>query len=251
MREKDYTTVRSSALKMTSYLYLDDNFAEMRRRIRLSAEAAGRDPDDITLVAVTKTVDADVINYVHDNLGVTVIGENRVQSLLEKYDKLHRDGLKIHFIGSLQTNKVKYIIDKVDLIQSLDSLRLAKEIDRQAKRVGRVMDVLVEINSGREPNKGGIMPEEAESFLDEVLKFENIRVVGVMTIGPVCEDTGELKKFFEETYRTFIDFSTKKLHNIDSPILSMGMSRGFEYAIETGSSMVRIGNALFSPGSNK
>jgi len=236
---------------MTGYSYLDDNFAAMRERIRLSAETAGRKAEDITLVAVTKTVDADVINYVHDNLGVNVIGENRVQSLLEKYDKLHRDGLKIHFIGSLQTNKVKYIIDKVDLIQSLDSLRLAKEIDRQAKRVGRVMDVLIEINSGREENKGGIMPEDAESFLEEVLKFENIRVVGVMTIGPVCEDTKELKKFFEETYRTFLDFSTKKLHNIDSPILSMGMSRGFEYAIETGSTMVRIGTALFAPVSNK
>ncbi|MBR6558283.1 MAG: YggS family pyridoxal phosphate-dependent enzyme [Clostridia bacterium] len=236
---------------MVNYSYLDDNFAAVREEIRAAAEKAGRSAEEITLVAVTKTVDADVINYVHDNLGVNVIGENRVQSLLEKYDKLHRDGLKIHFIGSLQTNKVKYIIDKVDLIQSLDNLRLAKEIDKQAKKVGRVMDVLIEINSAREENKGGIMPEEAETFLDEVLKFENIRVIGVMTIGPVCEDIRDLKKFFEETYRTFIDFSTKKLHNIDSPILSMGMSRGFEYAIETGSTMVRIGNALFRPGSNK
>lgn len=235
---------------MKDYSYLDENFAKIRKRISEAEQQFGVPAGSVRLVGVTKTVDADIINYAIDNLGLTEIGENRVQSLLEKYDKLHRDNLKIHFIGSLQTNKVKYIIDKVDLIQSLDSIRLAAEIDKQAKKVGRTMDVLVEINSGREPNKGGVMPEDVENFVDEVQKFDNIRVCGVMTIGPVCEYLSDLKKYFEETCRTFIDISQKKLHNIDSPILSMGMSRGFEYAIETGSDMVRIGNALFSPGSN-
>ncbi|MBP5236993.1 MAG: YggS family pyridoxal phosphate-dependent enzyme [Clostridia bacterium] len=231
---------------MRDFSYLDRNFREIRDRIGKAAGQSGTDPDGIRLVGVTKTVDVDTINYAVEHLGLTEIGENRVQSLLEKYDRIKdRERIKIHFIGSLQTNKVKYIIDKVDLIQSLDSLKLACEIDRQAEKHGRIMDVLIEVNSGREPNKGGIMPESVEEFTDEVLKFKNIRLCGLMTIGPVCEELSDLKKFFVETYRTFIDISTKKIHNIDRPIMSMGMSRGFEYAIESGSNMVRIGSALF------
>ncbi|MBO4220423.1 MAG: YggS family pyridoxal phosphate-dependent enzyme [Clostridia bacterium] len=231
---------------MRDFSYLDRNFKEIRGRIEEAARQAGTDPAGIRLVGVTKTVDVDTINYAIENLALTEIGENRVQSLLEKYDSIRcRDRIKINFIGSLQTNKVKYIIDKVDLIQSLDSLKLACEIDRQAEKHGRIMDVLIEVNSGREPNKGGIMPESAEEFTDEVLKLKNIRLCGLMTIGPVCEELSDLKKFFVETYRTFIDISAKKLHNIDRPIMSMGMSRGFEYAIESGSNMVRIGSALF------
>jgi len=202
---------------------------------------------EVTLLAATKTVPPEVINYVTKNLGIKHIGENRVQELIEKYDRLELDGVKLHFIGKLQTNKVKYIIDKVDMIHSLDSIKLAKEIDSRAKKIGKVMDVLVEINSGREENKSGIFPEDVPSFLDALSDFDNIRVRGFMTIAPVCAEKEDYRKYFKETYAIFIDNSQKKLHNIDMDILSMGMTGSYTVAIEEGSSIVRIGSALFGP----
>lgn len=202
---------------------------------------------DVTLLAATKTVPPEVINYVTQNLGIKHIGENRVQELIDKYDKLELEGVKLHFIGKLQTNKVKYIIDKVDMIHSLDSVKLAKEIDSRAKKIGKIMDVLVEINSGREENKSGIFPEEVPAFLSELSEFDNIRVKGFMTIAPVCAEKEEYRKYFKETYAIFIDNLQKKLHNIDMDILSMGMTGSYTVAIEEGSSIVRIGSALFGP----
>lgn len=202
---------------------------------------------EVTLLAATKTVPPEVINYVTKNLGIKHIGENRVQELIEKYDRLELDGVKLHFIGKLQTNKVKYIIDKVDMIHSLDSIKLAKEIDSRAKKIGKVMDVLVEINSGREENKSGIFPEDVPSFIDALSVFDNIRVRGFMTIAPVCAEKEDYRKYFKETYAIFIDNSQKKLHNIDMDILSMGMTGSYTVAIEEGSSIVRIGSALFGP----
>ncbi|MBR6682244.1 MAG: YggS family pyridoxal phosphate-dependent enzyme, partial [Clostridia bacterium] len=155
---------------------------------------------EVTLLAATKTVPADVINYTTQVLGIKHIGENRVQELVDKYDDLVLDGVKVHFIGKLQTNKVKYIIDKVDLIHSLDSIKLAAEIDKRAKGIGKVMDVLVEINSGREENKSGIFPEEVDDFLEKIKEFRNIRVKGFMTIAPVCSEKSDYRKYFGETY---------------------------------------------------
>ena len=146
------------------YTYLDHNLARIKADIDAAARAGGYDPGGVTLMAAVKSADVEEINYLHRTLGVTDIGENRVQQLLERYERLDREGLRIHFIGTLQTNKVKYIIDKVDLIQSLDSERLAQEIERQAAKHGRVMDVLIEINSGHEIAKSGIPPEEAAAF---------------------------------------------------------------------------------------
>jgi len=223
---------------------VDAGVARIRADIERIKKENGIDRD-ITLLAATKTVPAEIINYATHTLGITDIGENRVQELLSKYDDLEKDGVNIHFIGKLQSNKVKYIIDKVCMIHSLDSEKLAAEIDKQSAKIGKVTDVLVEINIGREPNKSGIMPEDAESFIDSVMKYKNIRVVGLMTIAPVCEDKEEYKKYFSETYRIFIDISQKKLDNIKKPILSMGMSGSYEPAICCGSNMVRIGTALF------
>ncbi len=200
---------------------------------------------DIMLLAATKTVPAEVINYVTQTLGINNIGENRVQELIEKYDKLELDGVKVHFIGKLQTNKVKYIIDKVDLIHSLDSLKLAKEIDTRAKKIGKVMDVLVEVNSGREENKSGIYPEDVKNFLENLAEYENIRVKGFMTIAPVCDEKSNYRKYFGETYKILIDNLENKQHNIDVCILSMGMTDSYEIAIEEGSDIVRIGSAIF------
>lgn len=222
---------------------LEDNVSEIRQRID-EAKARGMG-QEVTLLCATKTVPADVINYVTSNFGITDIGENRVQELLEKYDELDKENVNLHFIGSLQTNKVKYIIDKVCMIHSLDSVRLAKEIDRQAKRIGKVMDVLIEVNIGEEENKGGISPDELESFIDEISVFDNIRVRGLMTIAPNCEGNAEYSKYFEKTYAFFIDILPKKIHNIYSPILSMGMSDSFETAIECGSNLIRLGTVIF------
>lgn len=220
---------------------LGKNISEIRERMA-KANTKGQ---DVTLLCATKTVPADVINYVIKEHGITAIGENRVQELLEKYDDLELENVDLHFIGSLQTNKVKYIIDKVCMIHSLDSVKLAKEIDRQAKKIGKVMDVLVEVNIGEEENKGGIMPGELEAFLEEISIFDNIRVRGLMTIAPNCERNEDYYKYFEKTYQFFIDILPKKIHNIYSPILSMGMSDSFETAIACGSTVIRLGTVIF------
>ena len=227
-------------LNPESMKMLEDNLDSVRRNI-----AEHKRDKNVTLLAATKTVPAKVINYVTKTLGVTDIGENRVQELLEKYDELDLNGVKLHFIGKLQTNKVKYIIDKVDMIHSLDSIKLAKEIDTRSKRIGKVMDVLVEVNSGREENKSGIFPEEVPSFLENLACFENINVKGLMTIAPVCEKKSDYRKYFEETYSIFIDNLQKKQHNISMEFLSMGMTDSYDVAIEEGSDIVRIGSAIF------
>lgn len=213
---------------------------DVRRRIRACAGER-----EIRLCAATKTVPAEVINYAIDNLGLCEIGENRVQELLDKYDALHRDRIKLHFIGSLQTNKVKYIVGKVDLIHSLDSAALALEIDKRSGKLGITSDALIEINIGGEASKGGIAPEEVLDFYDSLAGFSHLRVCGIMAMAPKCVEKDEYRRYFEKTYQIFIDISRKRLHNIDSPILSMGMSDSFEQAIECGSNMVRIGSAIF------
>ncbi len=218
-----------------------ENLADIKRRMA-EANTLGQ---EVTLMCATKTVPAEVINYATQELGVTHIGENRVQELLSKYDELEKENVEIHFIGSLQTNKVKYIIDKVSMIHSVDSLKLAAEIDRQAKKHDKVMDILVEINIGEEENKGGIAPNELEGFLEELVRFDNIRVRGLMTIAPFWCEKADYQKYFSKTYRFFIDILPQKIHNIYKPVLSMGMSDSFETAIECGSNLVRLGTIVF------
>lgn len=212
---------------------------------RVRAEIARHAKSEVTLLAATKTVPVEAINYAVDHLGLTDIGENRVQELLEKYDRLHREGVRIHFIGRLQTNKVKYIIDKVSLIHSVDSDRLAAEIDRQAKKRGLVMDVLAEINIAGEESKGGILPGEAEDFFDLLAAYPHIRPRGLMAIPPAGASREETRNYFAQTYQIFIDIRQKKLHNIDGCILSMGMSDSYVEALECESNLVRLGSALF------
>ncbi len=224
-----------------------------RAREEIASLAAERQGPPPKLLAVTKTVPLEVINYTIDELGVTAIGENRVQELLEKYEGLHQppsgEKLEIHLIGSLQTNKVKYIIDKVDMIESVDSLKLAAEIEKQAAKHDRVMDVLVEVNIGREEQKGGIMPEELIPFLREISAFAHLRLRGLMTIAPKCAEKSDYLKYFSEIYRYFIDISQKNVHNIciDSSFdtLSMGMSQSYSEAIRCGSTEIRLGSTLF------
>lgn len=226
------------------YSYLDKNIGEVRAAIESACAAAERE-NDVVMLAAIKSAEVDEINYIHNNLGVDNVGENRVQQLLSRYDALDKEGLSIHFIGHLQTNKVKYIIDKVCMIHSLDSEKLAKEIDSQAKKHGLVMRVLVEINSGREENKDGVMPEEAAALCESLAKYENIRLCGFMTMAPKCEDKSEYLKYFGEIRELALDIWHNKLGKSEKPILSMGMSGSFEQAVACGSTMVRIGSRLF------
>ncbi len=228
---------------MKTFSYVDENLAAIRARIDAAKERS--DKRDITLLAAVKYTDVEHINYLH-SLGVNDIGENRVQQLLEHWESLNRQNLRVHFIGTLQKNKVKYIIDKVSMIHSLDSLSLAAEIEKQAAKHDLVMDVLVEINSGMEENKSGIAPDEVAEFCQSLTQFPHLNLRGFMTMAPKCEKNEEYRKYFRKTSQLCLDIWQKKLHNISRPILSMGMSDSFEVAIEEGADIVRVGRALFA-----
>ncbi len=198
------------------------------------------------LIAVTKTRSVDEINYCI-RCGVRHIGENRVQELLEKYDHLELEGVTVHLIGRLQTNKVKYIIDKVDMIHSVDSLRLAEEISKRALRAEKMMDVLVEVNIGNEESKGGIDPAELPIFLKNISSLGGIRVRGLMCIPPIASEEHQNLKYFLKMKQLLVDITEKKIDNINMDILSMGMSDDYSDAIKAGSSFIRVGRGIFGP----
>lgn len=201
---------------------------------------------NVTLLAVTKTVPLERINIAITEGGVRYIGENRVQELLQKYDGLaFRDQLHIHLIGRLQTNKVKYIIDKVELIQSVDSYRLVDEIQKQAAKIGKVQDILIEVNIGDEESKGGITPSELPAMLRYLEGCPNVHWKGLMCIPPISDNEDELSLYFNNMKKLLVDNVDKKLDNIDNYILSMGMSGDYEVAMNAGSTMIRVGSALF------
>ena len=225
--------------------YIDKNIADVRQKIHEAAVRAGRDPSSITLLAAIKSADIDEIQHLYECCGVCVVGENRVQQLTERYNKLDTSKTELHFIGSLQTNKVKYIIDKVSLIHSLDSERLAQEIQKQAEKRNIVANVLIEINSGGEENKGGIEPEHASAFCLSIQKYPNIKLCGFMTMAPRCENQKDYYPYFKKTRDIALDIWHNTLKQNGEPIISMGMSESFEQAIECGSNMVRIGRCLF------
>jgi len=227
------------------YSYIAKNVSETRERIDKAARNAGRDPNEITLLAAIKYATAEEIEYLQTLDGIQALGENRVQQLIERYDAIDREKRELHFIGTLQTNKVKYIVDKVDMIHSLDSEKLAAEIDKQCRKIGKVMNVLCEINCGRETEKSGVMPEDAEGFCLSLAKYPNIKLCGFMTMAPKCEKKEEYIKYFSETTQLVLDIWHKKLDNIYKPVLSMGMSDSFEEAIACGSTVVRVGRGLF------
>ena len=220
----------------------DLNYERVFGRLKAAAERSGRDIGDITLLAATKTVDADTINYAIEK-GITHIGENRVQELLSKQSLLKP--AHSHFIGHLQTNKVKDIIDKVEMIESVDSLRLAKEISKQALKNGTEMDILLEVNIGGEESKSGFSPNELENAVEEIAKLPAIRVKGLMAIPPATDSPEESRKYFRKMYKLFIDIRDKKIDNSNMSVLSMGMSNDFDIAAEEGATLVRVGTSLF------
>ncbi len=223
---------------------VEDNYKAIKHRVEEAAVKAGRNPDDVRLMAVTKTVESVYINRALD-LGADLIGENRVQEYLSKKDELHLDGVEKHLIGHLQTNKVKQIAGEVDMIESVDSIKLAKEIDRVSKNKGIVSKVLIEVNVGKEESKSGIFIEQLEELIQEASLLEGVKIKGLMTIPPICESDKEVSRYFEKIYQSFIDIKDKKIDNVDMDVLSMGMSGDFEAAVANGSNIVRVGSAIF------
>jgi pyridoxal phosphate enzyme (YggS family) len=227
---------------MSEFAYIEDNLRALRCEIDELSRKYGR---EVTLVAVTKSgSDEELVELVRS--GATDIGENRPGELRRRGDLLKNAGLAptLHEIGNLQKNKVKMIIEDVSLIHSLDSLSLAEEIDKQAKRVGRVVDVLVEINSAREEQKGGILPECAEEFILSLGRLKNLRVCGLMTMGPVVDDPEGMRPYFRQTKELYDVLNRKSL--FEGGILSMGMSDSYAVAIEEGATLVRVGRKLFN-----
>jgi len=221
---------------------ISENLNEIRTKIAAAARKSGRDVSDITLIAVTKTYSPDMINEAIDN-GVTDIGENKVQEIVEKYDSVKP--VRWHLIGHLQTNKVKYIIDKVHMIHSVDSIRLMDEIERQAQKHNVIMNILIQVNISGEESKFGINPDELEEMLAHAGELKYVKVCGLMTILPKIDTDISLRLHFVNIKRIFLDICNKKYDNVDMQYMSMGMSGDYEIAIEEGSNMVRIGRAIF------
>ncbi|MFO7295112.1 MAG: YggS family pyridoxal phosphate-dependent enzyme [Clostridia bacterium] len=217
------------------------NVERVLDRVAEAALRAGRAPQDVTVVAVTKTVDvARIMEAI--NAGIKHIGENRVQEFVKKHDFIPA-GIKRHLIGTLQTNKVKYIVDKVDLIHSLDRISLAKELNKRAGE--RIIPVLIQVNISRESTKSGIFEEDLESFIEQLQPLDRIRVKGLMTIAPLSSDPEAARPYFARLKELFDRIKERRYPHIDMEYLSMGMTNDFEVAIEEGANIVRIGRAIF------
>ncbi len=230
-------------------MHIEENLNEIRSRAARAAERVGRKPEEITLVAVSKMVTSAEV-AVAMSAGQYVFGENRVQSLLDKIETLpaaaeHADCVRWHLIGHLQTNKVKYILDKVDLIHSLDSLHLAGEISRCAAARGLTAHCLLQMNISGEESKHGLHPDELEPFVEAFLKLDHIVIDGLMTMAPLGAEEKELRKIFGGLRKISIDMQRESMHNINMSCLSMGMSGDFETAIEEGATLIRVGTGIF------
>lgn len=220
-----------------------ENLKQINEKITAAAEKSGRSREDILLLGVTKTIDTQRIKEMME-CGIKSLGENKVQEIMDKYDVIGAEA-QWHLIGHLQTNKVKYIIDKVKLIHSVDSLKLAQEIDKRAKQHDLIMDILIEVNIGEEASKHGIKQEEAIDLCQKIARLDNIRIKGLMTVAPFVENPQENRDYFIQMRKLFVDIKNKNIDNIDMVYLSMGMTNDYEVAIEEGANIVRIGTGIF------
>ena len=223
---------------------ISENIAQIRQQMTAAALAAGREPESILLCAATKMNDSAAVREAVA-AGVDVCGENRVQELTQKLSEHAYDGAPVHFIGHLQTNKVKQVVGKVDLIQSVDSLRLLEAIQNEAARQGICQDILLEVNIGQEESKSGFTVDEIPNLVDDFSRFSNLRLRGLMAIPPISQNPGDNRKFFQKMYALTVDITTKKVDNVCVDTLSMGMSDDFVDAIACGSTMIRVGTAIF------
>lgn len=220
----------------------DLNLKAVNDKFKKALEKAGKNENDVILLAATKTVDVDTINYAI-NKGIGYIGENKVQELLSKQDGIIN--VHHHFIGHLQTNKVKDIVGLVEMIESVHSLKLAAEIDKVSRAKGIVTDILIEINIGNEESKSGFLAEDVFDAVEKMAVMPNIKVKGLMTIPPICQNSEKLAEYFDKMCKVFIDIRDKNVDNVSMEYLSMGMSDDYELAIEHGANIVRVGTKLF------
>lgn len=219
------------------------NLSQIEEKITLACERAGRSREEVKLIAVSKTKPVEDIQEAIA-YGIRSFGENKVQELKEKMEIIGEE-LDWHLIGHLQTNKVKYIVGKVSLIHSLENMRLAEALDKEAKKRKAIVDVLVEVNVAKEDSKFGIKPEDAEGFIRQVSEFENIRIKGLMTVAPYTDIPEENRKYFKELKKIMVDLNRKNIHNVNMSVLSMGMTGDYEVAIEEGATLVRVGTGIF------
>lgn len=222
---------------------LKDNLQEVQEKVLAACRRSGRDPREVTLIAVSKTKPISMIEEIMAE-GVVDFGENKPQELRDKYEVLPHD-LRWHMIGHLQTNKVKYIIDKACMIHSVDSLHLAEAIDKEAEKHKLKMPVLVEVNMAKEASKFGIMPEEAVDFVEQLSHLPHIQVNGLMTIAPFVENPEENRIYFRDLKKLCVDIKQKNIDNVTMCNLSMGMTGDYEVAIEEGATLVRVGTGIF------
>ena len=222
---------------------LRENLQEVEERIQEACRRAGRDRSEVTLVAVSKTKPVSMLKEAYD-LGVRVFGENKVQEIREKYEALPKD-IEWHMIGHLQTNKIKYIADKVSLIHSVDSLRLAETIEKEAVKHNRIVDILLEVNVAEEESKFGIKTSEVLALAENVVQLPHIRLRGLMTIAPFVENPEKNRAIFANLHELYVDIKDKNIDNGTVSILSMGMTNDYEVAIEEGATMVRVGTGIF------
>lgn len=222
---------------------IKNNLEIINEKIKKAALKVNRNPQEIKLVAVTKIATIEQIKEAI-SAGVEIIGENKIQEAKEKYQILTAD-IEWHLVGHLQTNKVKYAIEIFDLIHSVDSIKLAKEIDRRSLQFGMITNVLVEVNVSGEETKYGIKPEEVKPFLKEISEFSRIKVRGLMTIAPIAKDKEKVRPYFRKLSELSKEIKSKNIKNVEMDYLSMGMSEDFEVAIEEGANMVRIGRGIF------
>lgn len=222
---------------------LKENLAQVEQNIAEACKRAGRARDEVTLIAVSKTKPVEMLQEIYD-AGIRCFGENKVQELCGKIDEMPSD-IQWHMIGHLQRNKVKYIVDRVALIHSVDTYRLAEEINIQAKKRNIVVPILVEVNIAGEESKFGTSAEDAILLVEEISKLENIRIKGLMTIAPYVVDSEENRLYFRKIKQLSVDIAGKNLHNVSMEILSMGMTGDYTVAIEEGATMVRVGTGIF------
>lgn len=222
---------------------IGDNLAHVRQNIEKACGTAGRSKETVTLIAVSKTKPVPMLMEVY-NEGVREFGENKVQELVDKYEVMPKD-IKWHMIGHLQSNKVKYIIDKVSLIHSVDSLKLAEEISRQALKKQVEVSVLIEVNVAGEDTKFGVKPEDAEALIRQIAFLPGIHIRGLMTIAPYVEEAEENRQYFAKLRQISVDINNKNIDNVNMNVLSMGMTGDYMVAVEEGASYVRVGTGIF------
>jgi pyridoxal phosphate enzyme, YggS family len=220
-----------------------ENLKEVQANIEQACKRVNRNPKEITLIAVSKTKPVTMLEEVYQ-AQIVDFGENKVQELVEKQEQLPKD-IKWHMIGHLQKNKVKYIIDKVELIHSVDTYALAETIQKEAKKKNVIVSILIEVNIAKEESKYGVFPELAIKVVEAIAKLENIRICGLMTVAPFVENAEENRVYFQQLMKLFVDIKEKNIDNVNMQVLSMGMTGDYEIAIEEGATLVRVGTGIF------